>query len=114
MAPSQTSPTGSAGYTLTELLVVLAIMALVVALAPPLMGAARTGMQARWAAIALAGRLATAREAALDGGTTVAVTLPSGQTVRFYPDGSATGMTARENFCTVAIAPLSGRVSVTD
>lgn len=57
-----------AGYTLVELLVVLAIIGMMTAAALPLLSAARPGLETRAAAAALAGDLRAARQEAIDRG----------------------------------------------
>jgi general secretion pathway protein H len=118
MAPTRSSGTGEAGFTLTELLVVLAIMGLLVAMVPVLLQSALPGARSLAAARALAGDLRTMRGAALAGGGATAVQfdmgrqvyllepgharrrLPGGvpfaldrktQAIGFYADGSSTG-----------------------
>lgn len=115
MAPPRKSRIGSkpgAGYTLTELLVVLAIMGLMAALAPPVLQSARAGIQARAAAYALVARLDAAHDQAIDTQNTVTLALGSGQSAVFFPDGSAGGITISQRGYSVTVAPLSGRVSV--
>ncbi len=104
--------TGSGGYTLTELLVVLAIMGLMVALAPPLLKTARIGVQEKTSVFRLAAQLEAARDRAIDTQEIVRVPLSSGQSVVFYPDGSATGITIHENALSLSVSPISGRVTV--
>jgi type II secretion system protein H len=101
-----------AGYTLTELLVVLAVMGLMVALAPPLLQSAQGGVRARAAAYHLAAQLQDAHDQAVDTGSTVQVNLSPAQTILFYPDGSATAAAIRRGGMTVSVAPISGRVTI--
>jgi general secretion pathway protein H len=57
-----------AGYTLVELLIVLAIFGMMAAAALPLLSAAHPGLETRAAAAALAGDLRAARQEAIDRG----------------------------------------------
>ncbi|MEJ1968866.1 MAG: GspH/FimT family pseudopilin [Rhizomicrobium sp.] len=75
--PSRIGKSAQAGFTLTELLVVLAIIGLLVVAAPALLKAALPGTQALAAARSLADDLRMARGMAVSRGTTV--------TVRFDP-----------------------------
>jgi type II secretion system protein H len=114
MAPPRKSPTGSKpeqGFTLTELLVVLAIMGLLAALAPPVLQSARAGILARATADKLAAKLDAAHDQALDTESTVNVPVGSQMAV-FFPDGSAAALTISQPRFTITIAPLSGRVTV--
>jgi general secretion pathway protein H len=121
MAPTHPSETGkraAAGFTLTELLVVLAIVGLIFAAAPALIQAAMPGARSLAAARALANDLRTARGRAIAFGAatdirfdtahqtyrlepgTRAFALPQGvrfalktqaDIIVFYPDGSSNG-----------------------
>lgn len=124
MAPIRPCATGSrtaeAGFTLTELLVVLAIIGLIVAAIPVLLQSAMPGARAKAATLALAGDLRGARGQAIASGHGTAIrfdpvrqiyliepgdktrtlphavrfalqgTAPSAQ-IGFYPDGSSNG-----------------------
>jgi len=114
MARSRPSPTGSvpaghAGYTLTELLVVLAIMGLAAGLAPPILQTARQHFLTREAVYRLAAKLQAAHDQAIDTQTTIRIASPP---ATFYPDGSATTPPIHFDGATISIAPLSGRVDV--
>jgi general secretion pathway protein H len=129
-----------AGYTLMELLVVLAIMAFVAAAAMPLLSASRPGLLARSAVHAVAQDLAAARRDAIAQATQTRVVfapggyevlpggpsrrLPKGIAVRlrgaaeidFFPDGSSNGgvvdvASANAHHSVVAHWP-SGRITV--
>lgn len=63
--PSPIGERATAGYTLVELLVVLAIMGLLLAAAPAIISAARPGVEAKAAARMLANDLRSARTAAI-------------------------------------------------
>jgi len=118
MAPIRPSRTGDAGFTLTELLVVLALIGLLAAAAPVLLQAAMPGARSLAAARALADDLRIARGEAIAGGAASAIqfdtahqiyrlepgerarqlpnhipfALARGRTsIGFYPDGSADG-----------------------
>jgi general secretion pathway protein H len=123
MAPIHRSETGSApsdqrGFTLTELLVVLAIIGLLTMAVPVLLQAALPGTRSLAATRALAEDLRAARSDAIAGGRTTAIgfdaakqtyvrdavthripnavpfALPRSapaETIAFYPDGSSSG-----------------------
>ena len=122
MAPTRPCATGSAaGFTLVELLVVLAIIGLLIAAAPILMQSAMPGARSLAAARALAQELRQTRGQAIASGNATAIRFDTAQqiyllepggrahalprTVRFslpaqaatqigfYPDGSSTGGT---------------------
>jgi len=116
-----------AGYTLLELLVVLAIMALLIAAVPgmalPVVNAVRFSGQVA----AVTSRLATAHEAAIETGQVVTITTadfstsasvtilsPDSPAITFYPDGSATGGPLRITFAgrekTLTINTVTGSV----
>jgi general secretion pathway protein H len=123
-APASPRSERGAGFTLLELIVALAVAALLLAAAPPLLSRAMETMEYRAAVRHLLAGLKSARQAAVDSGTSVAFTvaptahrfgigdqltgeLPARLTlrlvvadaevgaergsIRFYPDGSATG-----------------------
>jgi general secretion pathway protein H len=96
------------GYTLVELLVVLAIMGLLAVVAMPLMSGPTERLQAKAAARALAEQLRAARELAINRSSTQRVAIeprlaPKGVTlsfrgplrneIDFFADGSASGGT---------------------
>ena len=110
------------GFTLLELLVVLAIASMLTALVPPLLSAVVPGMQSKAAARELAAVMREARHLAISRSTTIDVVIdletqtytvtgnepeemPSGEvitipgearsTLRFYADGSSNGISAR-------------------
>jgi general secretion pathway protein H len=115
------SRTGDSGFTLVELLVVLAVIALLIVAAPTLVSAARPGLEGKAAARALAQDLNAARQAAIFSGDESQVTFDPGtgsyvapggkrhavprdfslafqpgglsNRIRFFPDGSSTGGT---------------------
>ncbi len=122
MAPTRPCATGNqAGFTLVELLVVLAIIALLIAAAPILMQSALPGARSLAAARALAQELRQTRGQAIAGGNATAIRFDAAQqiyllepgdrpralprTIRFslpaqaatqigfYPDGSSSGGT---------------------
>ncbi len=108
-SPSGAAPASEAGYTLTELLVVLAIMGLAAGLAPPLLQSARQHFLARAAVYRLAAQLEAAHERAVDTQSVVRIGDPA---VIFYPDGSASGGDFRFDGATISVGTFSGRVDV--
>jgi prepilin-type N-terminal cleavage/methylation domain-containing protein len=108
-SPAGSAPAGVAGYTLTELLVVLAIMGLAAGLAPPLLQTARQHALARAAVYRLVAELEAAHERAVDTQEVVRVGAPA---VIFYPDGSARGGEFRFDGATISVGAFSGRVDV--
>lgn len=146
---------GTGGFTLLELLVVLAIMALLMTLVPPVLSKAAPGLRARAAAHELADTLRDARAVAVSHGRPVDVrfdagegryavagstaqALPRGLTLalpvagdtplrgtatpsyilRFYPDGSSSGLQAvlgaPGRYYRVDVGWLTGRVSLAE
>lgn len=146
---------GTPGFTLLELLVVLAIMALLITLVPPVLSKAVPGVRAKAAARDLADTLRDARAAAVTHGRAVDVhfdaeeaqyavagssarALPQGlnlalpaagniplsgtatpnYTLRFYPDGSSSGLHALlgspGRYYRVDVGWLTGRVSLAE
>jgi general secretion pathway protein H len=106
------------GYTLLELLVVLAIIGLIASAALPMFAAMRPGLQAKSAARAIAEDLRTARQSAISSGEETRVVMngaanryailphgaarvlpkqiafrvqASGDEIDFFPDGSTSG-----------------------
>ncbi len=115
MAPTRPSRTGEHGFTLTELLVVLAVIGLLLAASPLLLRSALPGMRSKAAADEVANDLRTARALAISRSVPVFVrfdnirqiyfasdgravhlrdarfAIPNGHsTIEFFPDGSAT------------------------
>jgi len=95
------------GFTLLELLAVLAILALVAGLLVGRPPTARTETAAR-----LRAELVAARTRARLQGRVVTVPLPTGGTVRFYPDGGAEGGPVRLDGRWITIDPALGTVEV--
>jgi prepilin-type N-terminal cleavage/methylation domain-containing protein len=100
---SATGRSDARGFTLIEMLVVLAVMGLVSGIAFPAVERSIAHMQFRLAAADIEAGLRAARAAAIAGGAPVAyvaaspggnaeVELPRGG-LEFYPDGSASGGT---------------------
>lgn len=117
--PSRTG--ADRGYTLVELLVVLAVIGLIIASVPTLIGAARPAIQAKAAARMMAQDMGMARQAAILHGTETGIVLnaaagryalvpggaardmpkgvpfsfrgtaANGNMIVFFPDGSSTG-----------------------
>jgi prepilin-type N-terminal cleavage/methylation domain-containing protein len=96
------------GYTLVELLIVLAIMGLLAMVAAPLLSGPTERLQATAATRFLAERLRAARELAVDKGTTQRIVVgrslaprgtkllfhgPLRNEIDFFPDGSTSGGT---------------------
>ncbi len=87
MAPIRPSRTGEAGFTLVELLVVLAIIGLLVAAIPILLQSALPGTRSRAAARALAGDLRAARGNAVAGGGATSVRFDAAHQVYLIEPG---------------------------
>ena len=104
--------TRQAGYTLVELLVVMAIIGLTIALCPPLLRHGQIHLGALQHADQLAAQLQAARDGALQSGLPAALALPNGVQVWFFPDGSATATSVSVDGWHVIVAPLTGRISV--
>ena len=120
-----------AGFTLLELLVVLAILGVVLLVLPPGLGVL-PGARLHASARLLADRLRTARRLAIESGHPQSVPLdtimhpagstlllaPPGAAIRFYADGSASGGRIEIAYGTrsypVLIDPLTGRVTADD
>ncbi|HLY59100.1 MAG TPA: prepilin-type N-terminal cleavage/methylation domain-containing protein [Stellaceae bacterium] len=114
------------GFTLLELLVVLAIIGVVLLTIPTGLGAL-PGMRLHAAQRTLADRLRTARQLAISTGAPTRVPLetiglPRGATlsphpdeIRFYADGSSTGgdlvLSDGKRSYRIRIDPLTGRVA---
>ena len=140
MAPIRRSATGEAGYTLVELLVVVAIIGLLLAMTPALLRTAIPGQQTLSAARTLAMDLRAARNAALTQGIETRVSFDTerqsyllqpganarrlpygvpfaaakdGVEIDFFPDGSARGgiITVGRRY-RVSADWLTGRVSI--
>ncbi len=126
------NPRATEGYTLVELLVVLAIMGLIAAFAAPMLSASRPGLDSLAAARTIAARLASARQDAIAGDVEKQVAIRGGLAgavpisfrgtlpgvIAFYPDGSSSGGTvfvgnghARHR---VNVLWPTGRISVDD
>lgn len=112
VAPSLT-PAGERGFTLLEMLVVLAITGLIAGLLYPRIETARGAMQQRLLREQVAAGLAAARSAAMRSGVPVALSTDASglviagtrriavsttqplslqpRSIQFYPDGSSTG-----------------------
>jgi general secretion pathway protein H len=139
MAPTRPSRTGEAGFTLTELLVVLAIIGLLVAAIPVLLQAALPGARSLAAARALANDLRVTRAEAIAGGAATAVRFDTSKqlyrlepgdrarvlpnhvpfalsgtrsVVAFYPDGSADDARLLVGGHRVTVEALTGRIAV--
>ena len=101
--------TADAGFTLVELLVALAVLALVVGLALPFAGGGRhAGERAVGEAVA---QLRQARAAALREARTVTVTGWNDRAVVFHADGSSSGGEIGVGGAVLRIDRLSGRVA---
>lgn len=125
--------TPTRGFTLVEMLVALAVMALLAAVALPQLQTALPSMKARRDAAQAVARLHTARDRALASGEVVAVEFsdmgavftpvgtarPSEKAVvRFFPDGSVTGgaLVIGEGGAAhlIRLHPLTGSVRLDD
>ncbi len=107
MAPIRPCETGDqAGFTLTELLVVLAIIGLLVAAIPVLLQSAVPGTRSLAAARALAGDLRAARGQAVAAGTALSIHFDAARQVyRVMPNGAAHRLPAGVPF---ALDPARG------
>lgn len=85
---SATGDKHQAGFTLVEMLVVLAIMACMIGMVPVLIAAGRPGLEARAEARMLAHDMQTARFRAMEGGVETALILDGGAArYRITPGG---------------------------
>lgn len=123
-----------AGFTLVELLVVLAVLGLLVTLVPSFFPGSRAGVELTRTARAMADDLRVRRTTAVDSQAAAelridALLLPAGMTlaaedvrggdlsaIRFFPDGSSTGgrltLSAAGRTRVVAVDWLSGQVRI--
>jgi len=80
------------GYTLIEVVIVLAVLAVATAVAVPAVGSALEGLRARAEVAGLAALLRSAREQAVERQSTYEVVFePAAQLVRLAPAGEASG-----------------------
>jgi general secretion pathway protein H len=132
---TRSSATGEAGFTLTELLVVLAIIGLIVAAAPAVLKNALPGTKSLADARGVAQELRIARGTAIARGTTTSVSFDAvhhsystslsakpralaftldkpGLRILFYADGSSSGGTLKVGSHRIAVRWLDGRVAL--
>lgn len=112
-----TSPPGSAGFTLVELLVGLAIVAAALALALPYLPRLAPGAALDAAVAEAAANLRAARATAIRDNRPVLAAIENGRlTVEFQPDGSSTGgsldLGSGQRVRRIAVDPLTGRITV--
>jgi prepilin-type N-terminal cleavage/methylation domain-containing protein len=101
-----------AGYTLLELLVVLAIMAVMALITPVAMQTEMARLHKQSALFEATASLEALHEQAIDTQTVMEGQDHDGHPIIFYPDGSAAALEFRQGRKQISILPLTGRVIV--